>query len=274
MTKNKFVADIEAAVDTVQKQDKNGTNVIIPTDKDIDNLIEFIKADPTMFGAYHQPLVDFFAQHYPDETKMPWGIGSRSFYGINLLSHFAPIGFSRSYLQRIFSAVWDIEGDVIQYVNKSGQNGLQHQTVSISRVPFYHLGLLETGNHKRIAYNVDDDHNQKIDKVIQYRERRLANARKAKAEGTIDVGHRNPFGSDPSSQNLIAQVRSENRANRDRYIFDENGDIAAPAPHTLVSKSDEYYDDKALNEIFRGLLKKKGDFLDAETKNALSKFML
>lgn len=272
MTTNKFVNDIEAATDTVRKQDKNGTSVIIPTDADIDNLIAFIKSEPTMFNTYHQPLVDFFAEHYPDE-KMPWGIGSRSFYGINLLSHFAPIGFSRSHLQRIFSAVWDIEGDVIQYVNKSGQKGLQHQTVSISRVPFYHLGLLETGNHKRIAYNVADDHNQKIDKVIQYRERRLANARKAKAEGTIDVGHRNPYGSDPSSQNLIAQVSSENRAHRDRYIFDENGDIAAPSPHTLVAKSDEYYSDKALNEIFRGLLKKKGDFLDAETRAALSKFM-
>src|SRR5690606_4075240 len=119
------------------------------------------------------------------------------------------------------------------------------------RAPYYHLASLETSDYRRKAYDevTEDFYEVGIDRGIDFLEKWLRIYKRAKKNGEIDVGHRNPFGSDPSSENLIAQPREVNRAYKDKYIFDENGMIAAPSPSHLVDNIEKYYSSEAMNSI-------------------------
>lgn len=263
---------------THKKSTGNGIEVIIPSEDTIDNIIAFLKENPTLFDTPHPKLVSFFLENFDEE--IPWGASSWNYYGVNFLTYFAPLAFSRATWTRVCEEFFIAHkgmkkgGDAIQYINKSGQKGLQHQKVNLGRVPHYHLAFYEVSDYRRISYEAVDEefYADGIDRGINFLTKMLNIYNRAKKTNKIDVGHRNPYGSDPSSSNLVAQPSEINRAYRDKFIFDENGMPAAPSPSYLVDNVDKYYNEEALDEIIyklalAGKLKLKEATVQAVLKN-------
>lgn len=170
------------------------------------------------------------------------------------------------------------KGDSIQPVNKSGQWGLQHQTVYYKsrNHPYYTLRPPFTflPNARKLRKTTLPDNATK-EALVKRQQARIAQ-RVAPWFDTPwqewDYGHASPDDPTPT----VLQPRSYQRSLRDRFKFDDDGFVLVPTVKEIVNNSGKYYsteEQMAIALNFLDNLQKAGhEGIEEDLKELLGKF--